>query len=232
VIDREEAAAAARQWEGAAPESVLEWAVSRFPARLALTLSFGGAGVVLLHMLMAIDRTVPVVFIDTGFLFPETLAFKDAVIARYGVRVVTIGPAQDVGPLYMTDPDACCRARKVEPMRAALPAYDAWISAIRRDQSPARSTSSVVEYHETESRPIVKVHPLIAWGRADVWRYITDHDVPYHPLLDQGYSSIGCWPCTRPTVAGESERAGRWSGTGKTECGLHTFTTVTKRGEP
>jgi phosphoadenosine phosphosulfate reductase len=224
VIDRGEIATAAARLDDAPAEDVLAWAVGRFPGRVALTVSFGGPGVVLAHMLAEVDPSVPVVFIDTGFLFPETLAFKTQVVERYGLTVVTIGPDTDPGPLYMTDPDACCTARKVLPMERVLPAYDAWVSAIRRDQSVTRTAVRTVEYHESHGHPVVKVQPLAAWTRNDVWKYITDHGVPHHPLLDQGYTSIGCWPCTRPTVSGEEERAGRWSGTPKRECGLHSFT--------
>jgi phosphoadenosine phosphosulfate reductase len=213
--------------ERAPAEAILEWAVARFAGRVAVTMSFGGGGVVLAHMLAAIDRSVPVVFIDTGFLFPETLAFKDAVAEQYGLTVVTIGPHRDPGPLYLTAPDACCKIRKVEPMQRLLPTYDAWVSAIRRDQSPTRAAVELVEHHGA----VVKVHPLAAWTRDDVARYAAAHRVPTHPLLERGYASIGCWPCTRPTVAGEDERAGRWSGTNKTECGLHTFTRRGKYGE-
>jgi phosphoadenosine phosphosulfate reductase len=177
---------------------------------------------------------MPVVFIDTGFLFPETLAFKDLVAERYDLHVVTIGPRGEPGPLYMTDKDACCTARKVEPMQRLLPDYDALVSGIRRDQSEARAVTDLIEYHDAEPHPIVKVHPLATWTRAEVWRYIADHDVPSHPLLDHGYTSIGCWPCTQPTLPGEAERAGRWRGSSKTECGLHTSLTTRRRttGEP
>src|SRR5207247_436148 len=140
---------------------------------------------------------------------------------RYGLNVRDVKPLTDPGPLYQTDPDRCCAIRKVEPLARAIAGFDAWISAVRQDQSSIRSLTKVVEYHEIDGRPIVKVFPLAHWGRADVWRYIRENGVPYHPLLDQGYASIGCWPCTRPTAPGEAERAARWSGTGKTECGLH-----------
>jgi len=209
------------------PEAILAWSVNAFPNRIALTMSFGGAGVALAHMLSTIDRSVPVIFLDTGFLFRETYAFKDEVAARYGLNVIEMRPLTDPGPLYQTDPDRCCAIRKVEPMERAIREYDAWVSAVRRDQGASRSTTDVVEHHEVDGRSLVKVFPLAYWSRAEVWQYIRDNDVPYHPLLDQGYSSLGCWPCTRPTRAGEDERAGRWSGTGKTECGLHTFTTRT-----
>jgi phosphoadenosine phosphosulfate reductase len=214
---------------GADPETTLRWAMERFPGRAALTVSFGGGGVVLAHLISRIDRTVPVIFLDTRFHFPETYAFKRQFVERYGLNLVELTPLTDPGPLYQTDPDRCCAIRKVEPLSRAIAGFDAWISAVRQDQSATRASTELVEYHEVDGRPIVKVFPLAHWGRTDVWRYIRDNDVAYHPLLDQGYSSIGCWPCTRPTAPGEPERAGRWSGTGKTECGLHTFTLKRER---
>jgi len=214
----------ARALHGASPETILRWAVETFRRRAALTVSFGGGGVVLAHLISGIDRTVPVLFLDTRFHFPETYAFKERFARQYGLNLVELHPLADPGPLYRTDPDRCCRIRKVEPLERALAGFDAWISAVRQDQSDSRSATELLEYHEVAGRPIVKVFPLAHWSRADVWDYIREKDVPYHPLLDQGYTSIGCWPCTRPTPPGEPERAGRWRGTGKTECGLHTFT--------
>lgn len=209
---------------GAPAAATLAWVVETFPGKAALTVSFGGGGVVLAHLISRIDRTVPVLFLDTRFHFPETYAFKQRVVEQYGLNLVELTPLTDPGPLYQTDPDRCCAIRKVEPLERALVGFDAWISAVRQDQSDSRAATELVEYHEIGGRPIVKVFPLAHWSRADVWRYIRENGVPYHPLLDQGYTSIGCWPCTRPTAPGEAERAGRWSGTGKTECGLHTFT--------
>lgn len=214
----------AQSLEGARPEAVLEWAIRAFPNRAGLTCSFSGQGVVLAHMIARIDRRVPVIFLDTGFHFPETYAFKEQFVRRYGLNLVEYRPATDPGALYETDPDRCCAIRKVEPMQRALAGLDAWITSLRRDQSDTRSSVDVLEYHEVDSRPLVKVLPLAHWTRKEVWGYIAEQGIPYHPLLDQGYSSIGCWPCTRPTLPGEPERAGRWSGTLKTECGLHTFT--------
>ncbi len=207
----------------AAPEAILAWAVRTFGERLVLTLSFGGPGVALAHMLRQLEARVPVVFLDTRMLFPETYAFRDEFAARYGLTVLTASPEEDPGPLYRTDPDACCRIRKVEPMRRVLARYDAWVSALRRDQSAARAGTEVVEHDVVDGRPLVRIHPLAFWSRAQVWDYLVRHGVPYHPLLDRGYTSLGCWPCTRSTAAGEDERAGRWSGRAKTECGLHTF---------
>jgi len=209
----------------AAPHKLIEWTLKTFPNETVLTVSFGGGGVVLAHMVSEIDRSVPVMFLDTGMHFAETLAFKQQLTERYGLNVIEMHPAIDPGPLYTTDPDRCCDIRKVEPMRRGLRGYRAWLAALRRDQSSTRAGLDVAEWHDTDDARLLKIHPLLNWTRKDVWRYLYDHDVPHHPLLDQGYSSIGCWPCTRPTAAGEDERAGRWSGSGKTECGLHTFTT-------
>jgi phosphoadenosine phosphosulfate reductase len=227
MIEADELAEAATRLAAAPAEEILAWATWRFQGSIALTLSFGGPGVALAHMLAAIDRSVPVIFIDTGYLFAETLAFQKAFAERYGLHVVTIRPATDPGPLYLTDPDRCCAIRKVEPMRRVLPTYDAWVSGVRRDQSATRRDAGVVERHVSDGHVVVKVHPLATWTSETVERYAVAHALPSHPLVTRGYTSIGCWPCTRPTVAGEDERAGRWSGTQKTECGLHTFTART-----
>lgn len=213
-----------RLLRGSDPEATLRWTIETFPGKSALTVSFGGGGVVLAHLIARIDRTVPVLFLDTRFHFPETYAFKQRFVEQYGLNLVELEPLTEPGPLYQTDPDRCCFIRKVEPLERAIVGYDAWISAVRQDQSASRAATELLEYHEVAGRPIMKVFPLAHWTRGDVWRYIREQNVPYHPLLDQGYSSIGCWPCTRPTAPGEDERAGRWSGSGKTECGLHTFT--------
>jgi phosphoadenosine phosphosulfate reductase len=205
-------------------EEIVAWTVATFP-RTALTVSFGGSGVVLAHMLSRVDPTVPVLFLDTGFHFPETLEFRNRFAAQYGLNVVDLRPVTDPGPLYQTDPDRCCWIRKVEPLQRALAGYDAWISAVRSEQTATRATLDVLERHEARGQSILKVFPLVSWSREDVARYMRQENIPQHPLLDRGYTSIGCWPCTRPTELGESERAGRWAGTGKTECGLHTFTT-------
>jgi len=209
---------------GTPPEEVLRWALETFPRRTALTVSFGGPGVVLAHMLGRIDKTVPIYFLDTGFHFPQTLEFKARFTEQYGLNVIDLKPATDPGPLYQTDPDRCCWIRKVEPMQRTLPEFDAWVSALRADQAKTRSGIEVLEYHDAEGHALVKVYPLASWSRDTVWQYIRENRIPYHPLHDSGFTSIGCWPCTRATRPGEDERAGRWSGMAKTECGLHTFT--------
>lgn len=217
----------AAELRGKSPERILAWALDTFPGRSALTVSFGGGGLVLAHMLSRIDKRVPVLFLDTGFHFPETLTFKDQFVARYGLNLVELRPATDPGPLYQTDPDRCCHIRKVEPLERALVDFDSWISAVRSDQTQTRSAIDVLEYHLLADRPMVKVFPLAGWTRDQVNGYLREQAVPYHPLMDQGFTSIGCWPCTRATRPGEPERAGRWSGMGKTECGIHTFTVKT-----
>lgn len=211
------------------------WAVDEFAPKAVLSCSFGGGGIVLAHMLSRHRPDVPVLFLDTGYHFEETLKFRDEFARRFGLRIITQLPTLTVeeqdalyGPqLYRRDPDQCCHMRKVEPMAAALRSLDAacWIAALRRDQSHTRRDVAIVEHHRMDDgRTVVKVHPLANWTRQDVWGYIREHDLPYHPLLDQGYTSIGCYPCTAAATSAD-ERSGRWVGTNKTECGLHTFTT-------
>jgi phosphoadenosine phosphosulfate reductase len=171
---------------------------------------------------------LPVIFLDTGFHFPETLEFRDRLVREWGLnlRVYRAAGGRDEflqrhGPdLYRRDPDLCCFVNKVEPMQRAMAGLDAWISGIRRDQSPERASVKVVE---RTAQGVVRVHPMARWTGRDVWRYIHEHDLPDHPLTAAGYLSVGCAPCTRPVTLGEGERAGRWRGFAKTECGLHTL---------
>ena len=187
-------------------------------------MSFGGPGVALAYMASRIERDAAIVFLDTGF-FPETLRCATSSARRYDLNLVEYKPLTDPGPLYETDTDGCCAIRKVEPMQRALGDFDAWVSGVRRDQGPTRANTDVVEHHLVSGRPLAKVYPLAYWSRGQIWAYLLDHGIPYNPLLDQGYSSIGCWPCTcDPCRRGRAR--GRWSGSGKTECGLHTFTST------
>src|SRR5256714_11225948 len=157
---------------GADPAATLAWAVEAFPGKVALTVSFGGGGVVLAHLISRIDRSVPVIFLDTRFHFRETYEFKRRFAKKYSLNLVELTPLTDPGPLYQTDPDRCCFIRKVEPLEHTIFAYDAWISAVRQDQSDSRRATELVEYHEMNGHPMVKVFPLARWSRADVWRYI------------------------------------------------------------
>lgn len=188
--------------------------------------SFQGQSLPLLHIVSRVAPRIPVIFLDTGFHFPETLAFRDRLVREWGLnlRVVRRTPEAGEDPrryarLHAVDPDLCCRLNKVEPMQRALAGQTAWLSGIRRDQSPARASVRVVE---TAADGLVRVHPMAAWTAADVWRYVHQHALPDHPLVARGYLSVGCAPCTTPVQLGGSERDGRWAGRQKTECGLHT----------
>ena len=215
--------------ENASPQEVLRWAVDRFHPRLTMATAFGAEGCCILHMLAEIEPGVRVFNLDTGYQFSETLALRDRIQARYGIDVELVRPEQSVaeyeaenaGPVYSHRPDLCCRDRKMVPLRRAVVGYDAWISAIRRDQTTHRAAAGVVQWDAKFN--LVKVNPLLSWTKQDVWAFVAQHDVPYNPLHDQGYPSIGCWPCTRPVAEGEDERAGRWAGTAKKECGLHVI---------
>jgi phosphoadenosine phosphosulfate reductase len=214
---------------GSTPRAILEWAVARFQPRLTMATAFGAEGCLLIHLLAELDAKVRVFNLDTGYQFPETLALCEQLRERYGIEVELVRPDvttaeyenQHGGPMYAAHPDQCCYDRKIVPLRRALVGYDAWITAIRADQSSHRAAASVVSVDRKFG--LVKVNPLLNWTRRDVWAFIATHNVPYNPLHDQGYASIGCWPCTRATAAGDDERAGRWAGHAKTECGLHSL---------
>jgi phosphoadenosine phosphosulfate reductase len=215
------------EFEAASPEVVLRWAIEEFSPDVALATGFGAEGCVLVAMLSAISPGTRLFYLDTDLLFPETYALRDQLEARYGVhfeRRATGLSVSDQGAqygerLWERDPDLCCRLRKVEPLREMLKGLRAWVTAIRRDQSPARAGTSLVE--RDEKFGLIKINPLAAWSEHDVWNYIAKHDVPYNTLHDHGYPSIGCVPCTTPVQLGETSRAGRWRGTDKSECGIH-----------
>jgi phosphoadenosine phosphosulfate reductase len=214
---------------GAHPRDVLRWAVERFYPRLTMATAFGPEGCVILHLLSEIEPRVRVFNLDTGYQFAETLALRDRIAERYGIEVEMIRPSTTVaeyealhgGPVYAHDTDRCCADRKLGPLRRAVAGYDAWISAIRADQSAHRKQASVVGWDAKFG--LVKVNPLLTWTKRDVWAFVVSNKVPYNPLHDQGYPSIGCWPCTRPVTPGGDERDGRWAGQAKTECGLHSL---------
>jgi phosphoadenosine phosphosulfate reductase len=217
----------AQQFESSSVEDILEWAVERFAPRLVMTSNFGAEGVVVIDKLARIAPQTPVIYLDTGFQFAETDRLKERIRERYRINIVEQSAELSVveqnqlygARLYERDPDMCCRIRKIEPLRRALAGYDGWIAALRRDQSPTRANIRVVEWNARHE--LVKIHPLAAWTRRDVWDYIIRHKLPYHPLYDDGYASIGCEPCTQRVAAGAHERSGRWGGQGKLECGIH-----------
>lgn len=213
--------------ENAAPEEILAWAVERYFPKLTMATAFGPEGCLILAMLAKIEPRTHVFNLDTGYQFAETLALRDRIAEKYGIEVAFARPEQTVeqfeaahgGPLYRTDPDRCCFQRKVVVLRRAIRGFDAWMSGIRRDQSPYRADTPIVGWDKKFG--LVKVSPLANWTGKQVWARIVEEGIPYNPLHDRGYPSIGCRPCTRAVLAGEDERAGRWSGSGKTECGLH-----------
>jgi phosphoadenosine phosphosulfate reductase len=214
------------------PRSIMAWAAATIP-RLAVATSFQSSGLVILHMMRDLRADVPVLFLDTGFHFDETLEFKSKITKMWDLNVVDLRgehgsarrQAEIHGPaLYQRDPDKCCFINKVEPLQRALADYDGWISGLRRDQSPLRAETPIVEAQMLPSGDeVLKIHPLAHWTRDDVAGYIEMHSIPTHPLLEQGFRSIGCQPCTRAISDDEDERAGRWDGNTKTECGIHSF---------
>jgi len=206
--------------------SVLKIAIRKlFPGRIALTSSFGADSAVLLHLMSQVAPDTPVLFLDTGKLFPETIAYRDVLVARLGltnVRIVTPSPARlgeedPSGYLWTVDPDRCCDVRKVEPLAQVLGEFDAWITGRKRFQSETRKALPVFEVVESK----VKINPLARWQASDIEKYLVEHELPRHPLTARGYASIGCATCTTPVKPGEPLRAGRWRHRGKTECGIH-----------
>ncbi|MEV5508376.1 phosphoadenylyl-sulfate reductase [Streptomyces orinoci] len=216
---------AGRELEDAPAPDILRWAADTFGSRFCVTSSMEDA--VVAHLASRVRPGVDVVFLDTGYHFPETIGTRDAVAAVLDVRVITLTPRQTVaeqdaahGPrLHDRDPDLCCALRKVRPLQEGLAGYDAWATGLRRDESPTRAHTPVVGWDARRGK--VKVAPIARWTQDQVDAYIAEHQVLVNPLLMDGYSSIGCAPCTRRTTAGEDPRAGRWAGRGKTECGLH-----------
>jgi phosphoadenosine phosphosulfate reductase len=210
--------------DGAPAEAVIEWAAEQFGPRFCVTSSMADG--VVAHLASRVAPGVDVVFLDTGLHFPQTLRVRDEVAATMPVRVLSIQPVQTVGQqdaehgprLFNRDPDACCAMRKVEPLERALAGYDAWAAGVRRGETAARANVREVDFEA--SRGKVKVAPLARWTDADVAAYIEKYQIPVNELLNQGYGSVGCWPCTRKVRPGEDPRAGRWAMFDKTECGL------------
>jgi phosphoadenosine phosphosulfate reductase len=214
------------QIEAMPAEEVLRWAYDEFGERLCLTCSWQKQSSVLVHLVSELGLGIDVIELDTHLFFKETYETREALVARYGLNlirpeIITVAEQhKEEGPnLWESDPDRCCHIRKVEPLIRALDPYDAWISGIRRDQSPSRASARKVE--RSERYGVWKIQPLADWDEEWVWSYIVANDIPYNPLHDAGYRSIGCIPCTRPIRPDEEERAGRWAGSDKLECGIH-----------
>ncbi len=228
VFPDDDVEAAARSFEGRPPEQILAFAAERFGPRVGFSTGFGAEGCVLVDLIARHRLPVEIFTLDTGLLFAETVSLWRNLEARYGLRIAGVRPALELDEqaalhgerLWERDPDRCCALRKVQPLNAALAGFDAWVTAIRREQTPERAASRVFE---RDRRPgVVKVNPLAAWSHEQVWSYVRRNDVPVNTLHTQGYPSIGCIPCTSSVASGEPLRAGRWRNRSKTECGLHT----------
>jgi phosphoadenosine phosphosulfate reductase len=213
--------------DGASAQEVLAFSAKEFMPRLTMATAFGAEGCCIIHMLAEIDPSIRIFNLDTGYQFPETLELRERILKRYGIEVEYVRAETTVpeyekehgGALWPHRPDQCCYDRKMVPLKRAVAGYDAWISAIRKDQTSDRAKASVIGW-DNKFR-LVKINPLLTWTKKDVWSFIMKHDIPYNPLHDMGYPSIGCQPCTQPVSEGQDERSGRWAGTVKKECGLH-----------
>jgi phosphoadenosine phosphosulfate reductase len=222
------------KFAGKSSEEILAWAAHRFGRRASIGTSFQGAGLVMMHLAKQAGLSFPIFTLDTGLLFPETIDLQRRLEDFYGWKIESLQPdltveqqAEAMGPaLWDRDPDLCCTMRKVIPLQSRLHDLDCWITGLRRNQSETRARIGIIELYtldQNSGSEIVKLNPMAEWTREAIWEYIRQHKIPYNPLHDQGYHSIGCMTCTRKTGDGEDERAGRWIGFQKVECGIHTF---------
>jgi len=223
-----------KKFENSSTEEILEWAWKGFGNRAAIGTSFQGAGLVMMDLAKKQGLSLPVFTLDTGLLFPETLELKKRLEDFFKIKIEGLEPeltvdqqALEHGPeLWKSKPDDCCWMRKVVPLQKKLATLDVWVTGLRREQSETRQQIEILEIYEFDpvlNRDILKLNPMANWKREAVWEYLKKNKIPYNPLHDRGYRSIGCVPCTKPVGEGENERAGRWTGFQKTECGIHTF---------
>jgi phosphoadenosine phosphosulfate reductase len=215
------------EFEAATPQDIIQWAVDQFWPEIGMSCSFQTQSMPLLHMATQIKRGMPVFFIDTGYHFWETLIFREKLASEWQINVIDLYretrwdafARQHTRTLPLEDPNLCCYLHKVQPMQKALTDLKAWISGIRRDQTSVRAKARILELQDDG---LLKINPLLNWTKADVSKYMEEHDLPNHPLYEKGYRSVGCAPCTVAIGLNDDERAGRWAGRGKIECGLHT----------
>ena len=216
-----------KEFETKTPQEIIEWAVDRFSPYMAMSSSFQTQSMPLLHMATRILPDLPIFFLDTGYHFWETLMFREKIAAECELNIIDlyrdlrwdIFAHQNTRTLPMEDPNLCCYLHKVQPMQNALKGYKAWISGIRRDQTSVRAQAKILELQEDG---LLKINPLLNWTKTDVNRYSEENNLPQHSLYEKGYRSVGCAPCTIAIGVNDDERAGRWAGRGKVECGLHT----------
>jgi phosphoadenosine phosphosulfate reductase len=215
-MSAEDLALASKEFETAPASAVIRWAAGEFGDSLVLAASF--EDIVLIDLAVKVRPGIEVIFLDTEAHFPETLAFVEEVRARYGLNLTITKPGPEAAAYPCGSPQ-CCQFRKVEPLKKAVSGKAAWLTSLKRSDGPTRAEAPIVSWDN--SFGLVKINPLATWTDDDVSAYLSDHDLPVHPLMTQGYRSIGCAPTTRPVAEGEDARAGRWSGLDKTECGLH-----------
>ncbi len=224
----------AEKFESSSLTEILRWAWENYGEKAAIGTSFQGAGLVMIDHAVRAGLRIPVFTLDTQLLFPETIELKKRLEDHFGIEIEGLLPEQtpgqqaaELGPeLWKTKPDLCCTLRKVVPLQKKLETLSVWMTGLRRQQSDTREKTRILElYHFDVIRDhyILKLNPMAPWSRDAVWAHIRENKIPYNPLHDRGFRSIGCWPCTRATDGGENERAGRWTGFDKAECGIHTF---------
>ena len=239
AIGREGLARVSERLEDSSPQDILRWAVGAYGEDLTLSVSFGNPeGMILLDMLSRITDKAQVFTLDTGFLFEETVRFREEAMKKYQLPLKVLTPGLTVeeqvaryGPeLYSCAPDLCCQVRKIEPQKRFLQDYGAWVTGIRRGQTQQRASTPVLSWEERFG--VVKIAPLVNWSAREVEEYVRERSIPLNPLLEGGYKSIGCAPCTRPVSEDEDARAGRWPGMEKSECGLHFVGGAVKRANP
>jgi len=227
MLSVSEIEALSQEFESRTPQEIIKWAVDTFWPEIALSSSFQTQSMPLLHMAMEVRRGLPVFFLDTGYHFWETLMFRERIASEWRLNVIDlyrdsrwdVFVRQRARSLPLDDPNLCCYLHKVQPMQKALKDLKAWITGIRRDQTSVRARAKILEL---QNDGLLKINPLLNWTKADVMRYVEEHNLPTHPLFEKGYRSIGCAPCTIAIGVNDDERAGRWAGRGKIECGLHT----------
>jgi phosphoadenosine phosphosulfate reductase len=227
MFTAQELAKLSEEFETKTPQEIIQWAADAFWPEIAMSSSFQTQSMPLLHMLMQIKRKIPVFFIDTGYHFWETLIFREYVASEWMINVIDLyrDPRwdafvrQNTRNLPVEDPDLCCYVHKVQPMQKALQDVKAWISGIRRDQTNMRAKAKILEL---QPDGLLKINPLLSWSTAEIKKYAEENNLPNHPLYEKGYRSVGCAPCTIAICLTDDERAGRWAGRGKVECGLHT----------
>lgn len=218
LADRLDLESVSARFERAAPATIIEWAVAEFGDDITVASSFEDG--VLPHLAASVKPDIEILFLDTQYHFAETLWFVEELRRRYGLNIRVMTPQVRPDNLWQTDVAGCCAVRKVEPLNRGLAGKAAWITGVKRSDAPTRANAPIVSWDA--ARSMVKVNPLATWTPLDVEIYSAEHGLPVNPLVERGYPSIGCWPCTKPVAPGEDPRSGRWVGLDKTECGLHT----------